>query len=90
MINFIVWLVVGGLIGWVASMIMRTNGQQGIVLNVVVGIVGALLASFIVTPLIGGAPITSGVISIQSVVVSLIGAIVLLAIINLFRRGAVR
>jgi uncharacterized membrane protein YeaQ/YmgE (transglycosylase-associated protein family) len=89
-VGLIILLIVGGVIGWVASMIMRTNGQQGIVLNVVVGIVGALLASFIVTPLIGGAPITSGVISIQSVVVSLIGAIVLLAIINLFRRGAVR
>jgi len=89
-VGLIILLIVGGVIGWVASMIMRTNGQQGIVLNIVVGIVGALLAGFIVTPLIGGAPITSGVISIQSVVVSLIGAIVLLAIINLFRRGAVR
>ena len=89
-VGFLVLLVVGGLIGWVASMIMRTDGQQGILLNVVVGIVGALLAGFIITPLIGGAPITSGVISIQSVVVSLVGAIVLLALINLFRRGAVR
>ncbi|VXC92732.1 GlsB/YeaQ/YmgE family stress response membrane protein [Sphingomonas sp. 8AM] len=88
--GLIILLIVGGLIGWVASMIMRTDGQQGILLNVVVGIVGALLAGFVVTPLIGGAPITSGTISIQSVVVSLLGAIVLLAIINLFRRGAVR
>jgi uncharacterized membrane protein YeaQ/YmgE (transglycosylase-associated protein family) len=88
--GLIVLLIVGGLIGWVASMIMRTDGQQGVLLNVVVGIVGALLAGFIVTPLIGGAPITSGVISIQSVLVSLVGAIVLLAIINLFRRGSVR
>ena len=88
--GLIVLLIVGGLIGWVASMIMRTDGQQGIILNVVVGIVGALLAGFIVTPLIGGAPITSGVLSIQSVLVSLVGAIVLLAIINLFRRGSVR
>ncbi len=88
--GLIILLIVGGLIGWVASMIMRTDGQQGIVLNIVVGIVGALLAGFIVTPLIGGAPITSGAISLQSVIVSLVGAIVLLAIINLFRRGAVR
>ena len=71
-------------------MIMRTDGQQGIFLNIVVGIIGALIAGFVVTPLIGGVPITSGEISIQSVVVSLLGAIVLLAIINLFRRGAVR
>ncbi|WP_334655927.1 GlsB/YeaQ/YmgE family stress response membrane protein [Sphingomonas panaciterrae] len=88
--GLIVLLIVGGLIGWVASMIMRTDGQQGILLNVVVGIVGALLAGFIVTPLIGGAPITSGVISIQSVLVSLLGAVVLLATINLFRRGSLR
>lgn len=88
--GLIILLVVGGLIGWVASMIMRTDGQQGVFLNVVVGIVGAMLAGFIVTPLIGGAPITSGVISIPSVLVSLVGAIVLLAIVNLFRRGTVR
>lgn len=88
--GLIILLIVGGLIGWVASMIMRTDGQQGIFLNIVVGIVGAMIAGFVVTPLIGGAPITSGEISIQSVVVSLLGAIVLLAIINLFRRGAVR
>lgn len=88
--GIIVLLIVGGLIGWVASMIMRTDGQQGLFLNVVVGIVGALIAGFIVTPMIGGAPITSGVISIQSILVSLVGAIILLAIINLVRRGSVR
>ena len=88
--GLIILLVVGGLIGWVASMIMRTDGQQGIVLNVVVGIVGAVLAGFVVTPLIGGAPITSGNVSVQSVLVSLLGAIVLLGIVNLFRRGSVR
>jgi len=88
--GLILLLIVGGLIGWVASMIMRTDGQQGIFLNIVVGIVGALLAGFIVTPLIGGAPTTSGEISIQSVLVSLVGAVVLLALINLFRRGSVR
>jgi len=88
--GLIVLLVVGGLIGWVASMIMRTDGQQGIFLNVVVGIVGALLAGFILTPLIGGAPITSGVISVPSILVSLLGAVVLLAIVNMFRRGSVR
>ena len=88
--GLIVLLVVGGLIGWVASMIMRTDGQQGIFLNVVVGIVGALLAGFILTPLIGGAPITSGVISVPSILVSLLGAVVLLAIVNMFRRGSFR
>ncbi|QBM75177.1 GlsB/YeaQ/YmgE family stress response membrane protein [Sphingomonas sp. AAP5] len=88
--NLIILLVVGGLIGWVASMIMRTDGQQGIILNVVVGIVGALLAGFVITPLIGGASIMDGAINIQSILVSLLGAVVLLAIVNLLRRGTVR
>lgn len=88
--SLIILLVVGGLIGWVASMIMRTDGQQGIILNIVVGIVGSLLAGFVVTPLIGGAPITSGNISLTTILVSLLGAVVLLALINLFRRGSVR
>ena len=86
--SLIILLIVGGLIGWVASMIMRDN--TGLILNIVIGIVGAIVAGFVVTPLIGGAPITSGVISIQSILVSLLGAIVLLAIVNLVRRGAVR
>ncbi len=88
--NIIILLIVGGIIGWVASMIMRTDAQQGIFLNVVVGIVGAMLAGFLVTPLIGGVPITSGGISIQSILVSLVGAVILLAIVNLIRRGSVR
>jgi uncharacterized membrane protein YeaQ/YmgE (transglycosylase-associated protein family) len=83
-------LIVGGVIGWLASIVMRTDGQQGIFLNVVVGIVGALLAGFIITPLIGGAPITSGTFDVMSLVASFLGAVVLLAIINLFRRGSVR
>ena len=86
--GLIILLIVGGVVGWLAGLIMRDN--NGIILNVVVGIVGAILAGFVVTPLIGGAPITSGIISIQSIIVSLIGAIILLAIVNLLRRGAVR
>jgi uncharacterized membrane protein YeaQ/YmgE (transglycosylase-associated protein family) len=88
--NIIIILVVGGVLGWLASIVMRTDAQQGIFLNVVVGIVGALLAGFLVTPLIGGAPITSGSFDIMSLVASFLGAVVLLAIVNLFRRGRVR
>ena len=88
--NFIVWLIVGGLIGWIASMIMRTDAQQGILLNVVVGIVGALLAGWLISPLIGEGTINQGDFSIGSLIVSLLGAVVLLAIVNLFRRGRVR
>lgn len=83
-------LIVGGIIGWLASILMRTDAQQGIFLNIVVGIAGALIAGFIITPLIGGAPITSGAFDIMSLFASFLGAIVLLAIVNLFRRGSVR
>lgn len=90
MVNLIVLLVVGGLIGWIASIIMRTNSQQGILLNVVVGIVGALLAGFLLAPLFGTGTITQGDFSVSALLVSLVGAVILLAIVNLFRRGAAR
>jgi uncharacterized membrane protein YeaQ/YmgE (transglycosylase-associated protein family) len=84
MIGLIIWLVVGGVCGWLASMVMRTDGQQGIILNVVVGIIGAVIASFIF-----GVGIND-VITVMTFVYSLIGAIILLAIVNLVRRGRVR
>lgn len=87
--NFIIWLIVGGIVGWLASLVMRTDGQQGILLNIVVGIVGAFLGGLLISPLLGVGTINEG-ISIASIGVSLLGAIILLAIINLFRRGRVR
>ncbi len=90
MLNFIVWLIVGGLLGWIASLIMRTDAQQGILLNVVVGIVGAFLAGLLLTPLFGEATINSNNFSIPGLLISLVGAIILLGIVNLFRRGTVR
>ena len=88
--NLIIWLIIGGVVGWLASLIMRTDGQQGIVLNVVVGLVGAFLAGWFVTPMIGVGTINQNDFSLASVLVSLIGAVILLAIVNLFRRGRVR
>jgi uncharacterized membrane protein YeaQ/YmgE (transglycosylase-associated protein family) len=88
--SLIILLIVGGVIGWLASILMRTDGQQGIFLNVVVGIVGAVLAGFLLSPLLGVPPITSGGYSIATILVSLLGAVVLLAIVNLVRRGSVR
>jgi len=88
--GILVIILVGGILGWLASIVMRTDAQQGMILNVVVGIVGALLAGFILTPLIGGAPITAGAFDIRSLLVSFLGAVVLLAIVNLVRRGRVR
>jgi uncharacterized membrane protein YeaQ/YmgE (transglycosylase-associated protein family) len=89
-INFIVWLIVGGIVGWVASLVMRTDAQQGIVLNIVVGIVGAALGGWLLSPLVGVPSINQSVLSIGAFFVSLVGAIVLLAIVNLLRRGAPR
>jgi len=88
--TIIMILIVGGVIGWLASLLMRTDAQQGIILNVVVGIVGALIAGVILTPLIGGAPITSGEFDPLSLFVSFLGAVILLAIVNLIRRGTAR
>lgn len=88
--NFLIWLVVGGLIGWVASMIMKTDGQQGIVLNVIVGIVGAFLGGLLISPLVGVPSINQNAFSLGAMLVSLVGAIILLAIVNLFRRGKAR
>jgi uncharacterized membrane protein YeaQ/YmgE (transglycosylase-associated protein family) len=88
--NFIIWIVVGGLLGWIASMIMRTDAQQGMFLNVVVGIIGALLGGWLLAPLFGTGTINQNDFSISSLLVSLLGAVILLAIVNLFRRGTPR
>lgn len=91
LIDLIIWLVVGGIIGWIASMIMRTDAQQGWMMNVIVGIVGAFLGGLIFRLLPGSsANINDGAFNIWSLLVSLIGAIVLLAIVNMFRRGSPR
>lgn len=88
--NIIIWLVVGGLIGWLASVMMRTDGQQGIILNVVVGIVGAALGGWLLAPMFGVGTINQGDFSLAGLGLSLLGSVVLLAIVNLFRRGSVR
>ncbi|MDF3009679.1 MAG: GlsB/YeaQ/YmgE family stress response rane protein [Burkholderiales bacterium] len=84
--SFISWIVVGGILGWVASMIMKTNEQQGIILNIIVGIVGAFLGGLLLAPLFGTGTINQSDFSIGSLLVSLLGAVILLAIVNFFRR----
>lgn len=90
MLGIIIWLVVGGVVGWLASMIMKTDAQQGILLNVVVGIVGAFIGGWLIAPLIGGSTSASAGFNVMGFIAALIGAIILLAIVNLFRRGRVR
>lgn len=88
--NIIIWLIVGGLIGWVASMVMKTDARQGIFLNVVVGVVGAVLGGWFLSPLFGVATINQNNFSMPSLFVSFLGAVILLAVVNFIRRGAVR
>ena len=88
--NFIIWLVVGGIIGWLASMVMRTDAQQGVLLNVIVGVIGAVLGGWLISPLVGAGTINQNDFSLAGLIVSFLGAVILLAIVNLFRRGRVR
>ncbi|KAF1704784.1 GlsB/YeaQ/YmgE family stress response membrane protein [Pseudoxanthomonas kaohsiungensis] len=82
--GIIIWLIVGGIVGWLASLLMRRDAQQGILLNIVVGIVGAVLAGWI----FGGG--INEAITIRTFLFSIVGAVILLAIVNLFTRGRVR
>lgn len=88
--NFIIWLVVGGIIGWLASMLMKTNDQQGMILNVIVGVVGAMLSGWFISPLVGIGTINQNNFSLPAMFISFIGASILLAIVNVFRRGTTR
>ena len=77
--NFIIYLIAGAVVGYVASLIMRTNSQQGLLLDIVVGIVGALLAGYVISPLLGIGTINDA-ITIPTLLVSLVGAVILLGV----------
>lgn len=86
MINLVLWLVLGALVGWLASIVMHTDTEQGPVLNVVVGIIGALIGGF----LFGGPTLNNGVFNLEALLIAFVGAVILLAIVNLVRRGSIR
>ena len=86
----ILWLIIGGVVGWLASIVMKRDGSQGIILNIVVGIVGALLGGWLIGPMVGAPSINSGELSVGSLLVSFLGAVILLAIVNLITRRSVR
>lgn len=90
--NFIIWIVIGGILGWLASIVMKTDGQQGIFLNVIVGIVGALIGGWMLAPLLGtgNGTINQNDFSLISLLVSFVGALILLAVVNLLKRGVPR
>jgi len=85
MINFIIWIIVGGFIGWLASIIMKTNSRQGMIADVIVGIVGAFVGGYFLSPLFNVSTINEGNFSLPALLVSLGGAVILLAISKLFR-----
>ena len=85
--NFVIWLIAGAIVGWVASRIMGTSGQQGLILDIVVGVVGAFLAGYFLTPFFGISTINQNNFSLPALLVSLLGAVILLALVRLVRRG---
>jgi len=85
MINFLIWIIVGAVIGWIASIIMKTNDRQGLIADIVVGIVGAFVGGYFLSPIFGVDTINEGDFSIPALLVSLGGAVILLAFSKLFR-----
>lgn len=88
--NLMVWLLIGGLLGWGASHLMRTDPEQGVFMNVVVGVVGALIGGWLIGPVVGAAGAEGGAFTLSGVLVSLLGAVLLLALVSVFRRGRLR
>lgn len=82
--GIILWIIFGGLVGWIASLIAKTSGQQGLILNIIVGIVGAVIGGFIMA-FFGKAPVTG--FDLYSFLVALLGAVVLLVIVKAVTRG---
>ncbi len=87
--NLIVWLVIGGLVGWVAGLLLQSSGN-GIILNVVVGILGSFLGGWLLGPVFHAGTINQADFSVPGLAVSVLGAVILLAVVNLIRRGTMR
>jgi uncharacterized membrane protein YeaQ/YmgE (transglycosylase-associated protein family) len=80
--NLIIYLIAGAIVGYIASRIMHTNSQQGLILDIVVGVAGAFLAGYFISPLLGVGTINDA-ISFPTLLVSLLGSVILLAIVKL-------
>lgn len=85
MIDFIIWIIAGALIGWAASIIMRTNNGQGLISDILVGIVGAFLGGYFLSPLFNVGTINDGDFNLPALLVSLGGAVLVLLLTKLFR-----
>jgi uncharacterized membrane protein YeaQ/YmgE (transglycosylase-associated protein family) len=84
----VVWLIAGGVVGWVAGLLMKR--RDGLVLNIIIGIVGSILGGWFIAPFVGVPTIDQGTFTLASLLVSLAGAIILIAIVNFGRRGRMR
>jgi uncharacterized membrane protein YeaQ/YmgE (transglycosylase-associated protein family) len=85
LINIIVWIIVGAIAGWLASIVMKTNAQQGFIMDVIVGIIGAFIGGFVLNLLGVGGGVTG--LNIASILTAFIGAVILLALLRLLRRA---
>ena len=85
-LNIIAWIIVGGVAGWLASVVMKTNASQGLVMDIVVGIIGGFLGGFVLSALGVQSEVTG--LNVTSILVAFIGAVILLGILRLVRRGA--
>ena len=83
--NLIIYLIAGAIVGYVASRIMHTNGQQGTLLDIVVGVIGAFIAGYVLSPLFGIGTINDA-ITLPTMLVTLLGAVVLLWVVKAVRR----
>lgn len=86
LMSIIIWIIVGALAGWIASMIMKTDAQMGALANIVVGIIGAFIGGWVVG--LFGTPPAAGQLQISSILTAILGAVILLFLIRLVRRGA--
>lgn len=83
--NLLIWIIVGAIAGWLASIVMKTNASQGLVMDIIVGIVGGLIGGWLLTALGVGGAVTG--INLGSILTAFIGAVVLLAILRVIRRA---
>ncbi len=84
--NFVIWIAIGGILGWLASIVMKTRKQQGTMLNVVAGIVGAVVGGGLIAPIFSSSAVRQNDFSISALCVALLGALLLLAVIHLLWR----
>ena len=83
--NLIIYLIAGAIVGYIASRIMKTNSQQGLILDIVVGVIGAFLAGYFISPILKIGTINDA-ITLPTMLVTLLGSVILLAIVRLIRR----